>query len=524
MSDTGTGMDEHVLAHLFEPFFTTKELGPRHRPRPRDGLRHRAAERRAHPGGLAPGRGQHVHGVPAPGRSPGTRRRRAGRAARARRRAGRRRCWWWRTRTRCGTWCAGCSAPRAIGCSKRAHARGGAACVAGTTPEPIDLLVTDMVMPGLGGAALADAARAPCRPALRVLFITGYAPEAVERQGELADAQRAAREAVQRRPARAQGAGGARRRRLRLARVPPRRRYLPAPCSPRSSPSRRPVRSTSPAKPPAAAASSSAPRWQALERAGVRGADPADARVPGHVPPRRRAGRRRAADPLSRPRRPHPRAPLRFHRQPRPGRRDHLRRRRPAAAALLLGHGLPPGARARRPAARDAPGRRRAARPGRSRRRHRDRAAHDRAAPRGRPAGLPGEPGPRGRARAGHRGADRGRCARTCAAGSTGRTAAASAGRSPAPPATRPRSRCCPSSSAAATRSTGALGLAPRAASAGLEHLLALDARAHRRRADPRRVRPGRGARPRVLHRHALRGVRRGRRAAPRAPAAATTS
>ena len=27
VSDTGTGMDEHVLAHLFEPFFTTKELG-----------------------------------------------------------------------------------------------------------------------------------------------------------------------------------------------------------------------------------------------------------------------------------------------------------------------------------------------------------------------------------------------------------------------------------------------------------------------------------------------------------------
>ena len=47
VSDTGTGMDEHVLAHLFEPFFTTKELGRGHRPGPRDGLRHRAAERRA---------------------------------------------------------------------------------------------------------------------------------------------------------------------------------------------------------------------------------------------------------------------------------------------------------------------------------------------------------------------------------------------------------------------------------------------------------------------------------------------
>jgi CheY-like chemotaxis protein len=27
VKDSGTGMDEHVLAHLFEPFFTTKELG-----------------------------------------------------------------------------------------------------------------------------------------------------------------------------------------------------------------------------------------------------------------------------------------------------------------------------------------------------------------------------------------------------------------------------------------------------------------------------------------------------------------
>ena len=27
VSDTGIGMDDHVLAHLFEPFFTTKELG-----------------------------------------------------------------------------------------------------------------------------------------------------------------------------------------------------------------------------------------------------------------------------------------------------------------------------------------------------------------------------------------------------------------------------------------------------------------------------------------------------------------
>ena len=46
----------------------------------------------------------------------------------------------------------------------------------------------------------------------------------------------------------------------------------------------------------------------------------------------------------------------------------------------------------------------------------------------------------------------------------------------------------------------------------------------HRGRADARGLRSGRGARPRLLHRRALRGLRRGRRAGPPAPAAATTS
>ena len=238
-------------------------------------------------------------------------------------------------------------------------------------------------MPGLGGAALAA----------RLIAVRPVAPGALHHRlrrrggrarGRAGRRERPAGEAVQRRPARPQGARGARPPRLTLGRLASRRRrrYLPAPCSRRTSPSRRPVRSTSPAKPPAAAASCSAPPWTVLERAGVRGADPADARVPGHLPPGRRPGRRRAADPVSRPRRPHPGAPLRFHRQPGAGGRHHVRGRGPAAAAVLLGHRLSPGARARRPAARDAPGRRRAARPGRPGGRHRDRPAHDRPAPR----------------------------------------------------------------------------------------------------------------------------------------------
>ncbi len=59
-----------------------------------------------------------------------------------------------------------------------------ALALAATAAEPIDLLVSDLVMPGLGGRALADRLLT-ARPGLRVLFITGYAAEAVERQGRL---------------------------------------------------------------------------------------------------------------------------------------------------------------------------------------------------------------------------------------------------------------------------------------------------------------------------------------------------
>jgi CheY-like chemotaxis protein len=50
-------------------------------------------------------------------------------------------------------------------------------------PGPVHVLVTDMVMPGMGGRALADRLQAS-RPGLRVLFVSGYAESEVIEHGE----------------------------------------------------------------------------------------------------------------------------------------------------------------------------------------------------------------------------------------------------------------------------------------------------------------------------------------------------
>jgi PAS domain S-box-containing protein len=53
-------------------------------------------------------------------------------------------------------------------------------------PEPIHLLLTDVVMPGMNGKELAERLR-PLRPGIRVLFMSGYSGDVITNRGGLAE-------------------------------------------------------------------------------------------------------------------------------------------------------------------------------------------------------------------------------------------------------------------------------------------------------------------------------------------------
>jgi CheY-like chemotaxis protein len=174
IGDTGTGMSADVQTHIFEPFFTTKPAGRG------TGLGLATVFGIVNQSGgsigvhSAPGSGTTFHiYFPRSGGSQGA---------------------------------DGAAAPAGRGSetillveddadvrrvAARALARHGyrvveaadaAAAIAVAGSEPVALLLTDVVMPGMSGSALAAAIRAAA-PAVKVLFMTGYVQDALERQG-----------------------------------------------------------------------------------------------------------------------------------------------------------------------------------------------------------------------------------------------------------------------------------------------------------------------------------------------------
>ena len=181
VSDDGVGMDERTQARLFEPFFTTKELGRG------TGLGlatvygivrqsggHIRVATRLHHGSTFTIYLPQAVGTPDPELQART---------------------WTDVPRGAGTIIVvededtvrhlACRVLRENGYRVLEAASPAAALrILRTEGQPVDLLVTDIVMPGMSGPALAERLVVG-RPDLKVLYITGYAEEAIERRAAL---------------------------------------------------------------------------------------------------------------------------------------------------------------------------------------------------------------------------------------------------------------------------------------------------------------------------------------------------
>ncbi len=178
VTDTGVGMTEEVQAHLFEPFFTTKEAG-------RGtglGLPMVYGALKQHGGWLevasevARGTTVKVY-LPATDASPSSEPRPVARSSQQRLAS----ILLVEDDTKVGAFAKTVLTLR--GHTVHTFSRGDAALAALPTLEPRpELLITDVVMPGMDGGTLAERVR-QALPGLPVLFVSGYTPSAIAQRG-----------------------------------------------------------------------------------------------------------------------------------------------------------------------------------------------------------------------------------------------------------------------------------------------------------------------------------------------------
>ncbi len=178
VSDTGVGMDPATLEHAFEPFFTTKEAGKG------TGLGLATVY------GLVRQAGGCVEVMSKPGRTvfdlwlPEAASPRATRSEPPRKAAR-------GAEGECVLVVEDDETVRALTCRilerggyrvLRSASPAGALHVVETTPGTIDLLLTDVVMPGLNGRELAERVVA-ARPGIKVVYMSGYTHDALAARG-----------------------------------------------------------------------------------------------------------------------------------------------------------------------------------------------------------------------------------------------------------------------------------------------------------------------------------------------------